>query len=105
VRRIIVTVGVVVASFPVPLLAHPVAQRTVMEEVYEMFETLVSDTPHATQEPSAEVGTAVCEMSVSTRTSPQAEALADDVLLDELPMLDDEIVIAMRFDLCAESSC
>ena len=82
----------------VPLFSHHAAEGTIDQEIYEMIDALVADTPHALWTPPEEMGEGVWEMSLSTRTARQFESMIDDGLLDYLAMLDGEVLITMTFN-------
>ena len=91
-------VSTAMAGFPV--FAHHAAEGMVDEEVYEMIDTLLMDTPHAeiTIDDIATGMTDVTTTTITTNTVTSMENMIDDGLLDYAAMLDGDVEISITFD-------
>ena len=81
-----------------PALSHHAAEGFTDEEVYEMIEALIADTPHASWTPPVDMGGGLTSMTISTPTVRPFESMIDDGLLTYLAMLDGEVVVTMTFN-------
>lgn len=86
----------IVAIVAIPLVAHHAAAGTVDEEVYEMIDALVADTPHASMTLPTTVG-GMTETFISTRTVQSVENLIDDGLLTYGAMLDGQVDVVISY--------
>lgn len=97
-KRLIPATVVVLVLCALPVLSHHAAQGIVDEEVYEMIEALIVDTPHAEWSPPEEMGGGLIETVIATTTARPFETLLDGGLFIYLGMLDGEVVITMTFN-------
>jgi len=83
-----------------PAFGHHAAEGMVDEEVYEMIDTLLMDTPHAemTIDDIATGMTDVTTTTITTNTVTSMENMIDDGLLDYAAMLDGDVEISITFD-------
>jgi hypothetical protein len=90
-------VSTAIAAFPV--FGHHAAEGMVDDEVYEMIDTLLMDTPHAemTSDDIAIGMTDVTTTTITTRSIPQMENILEDGLLDYAAMLDGDVEITIGF--------
>ena len=91
-------VSTAMAAFPV--LGHHAAEGMVDEEVYEMIDTLLTDTPHAemTIDDIAVGMTDVTTTTITTNSVTSMENMIDDGLLDYAAMLDGDVEVVITFD-------
>ena len=97
-RRVIPWTAIALALCALPVLAHHAAEGMTDDEVYEMIEALIIDTPHASWTPPEEMGGGLTSMTISTTTARPLESMIDDGLLTFLAMLDGEVVVTMTFE-------
>ena len=76
--------------------AHHAAEGIVDEEVYEMIDALVADTPHALLDIN-DLGGGMMEIVIQTPTVRSMENMIDDGLLTYLAMLDGEVTLSIAF--------
>ncbi len=90
-------VSTAITAFPV--FAHHAAEGIVDEEVYEMIDSLLADTPHAEMsiDDIANGMTDVTTTTITTRTINQMENMIEDGLLDYAAMLDGEVEVSITF--------
>ena len=91
-------VSTAMAAFPV--FAHHAAEGMVDDEVYEMIDTLLMDTPHATMTTDdIAIGmTDVTTTTITTNSVVSLENMVDDGLLDYAAMLDGTVEVVITFD-------
>jgi hypothetical protein len=97
VKKLLLTAAIssTVAAFPA--LAHHAAEGIVDDEVYEMIDSLVMDTPHADLV-FEDMGTGTTEITLTTRTVSSLENMIDDGLLDLASMLDGDVEVTIGFE-------
>jgi hypothetical protein len=81
-----------------PVFAHHAAEGIVDEEIYEMIDTMVADTPHADLI-FDDMGGGLVEISITTRTTQEMENLIEDGLLTYLGMLDGDVSLTIDFNV------
>ena len=96
-KRAIVAVMGALMLMAMPAFAHHAAEGIVDEEIYEMIDTMVADTPHAELDLSF-IGGGMTEMTITTRTPREMENLLEDGLLTYASMLDGDVTITIDFD-------
>lgn len=79
-----------------PSFAHHAAEGIVDEEIYEMIDSLVANTPHA-EMTLDDLGTGMTEVSMTTNTITAMENMIDDGLLDYAAMLDGSVEVRINF--------
>ena len=84
-----------VASFSCP--AHHAAEGMLDDEVYEMIDSLLVDTPHADMV-LEDLGTGMTTITISTQTVTQIENMIDDGLLDYASLLDGQTSVNITFN-------
>ncbi|MBU0481799.1 MAG: hypothetical protein KKG47_11940 [Proteobacteria bacterium] len=80
-----------------PLFAHHAAEGIVDEEVYEMIDTMIADTPHADMTLD-DIAIGMTEMTITTRTIKSLEVMIDDGLLTYIAMLDGDVSLTIMFN-------
>jgi hypothetical protein len=70
------------------LYAHHAAEGIVDEEVWEMIDALVADTPHTDMELDVDATTGMWEMDITARTVRSMEKMIGDGLMTYLEMMD-----------------
>ena len=95
-KRLIQTLAVALSLVATPALAHHAAEGIVDDEVYEMIDALVADTPHA-EMTLDDLGGGMTEISMTTRTITAMENMIDDGLLDYAAMLDGAVEVRISF--------
>ncbi|MEN8258407.1 MAG: hypothetical protein ABFS09_11155 [Thermodesulfobacteriota bacterium] len=92
-KKIITTFSLCLALAAGPVLAHHPAADIVDQEIYEMIDSMVAETPHADLVFDEEMGnTTITADSVSA-----AEDLIDDGLLATLSLLDEGVTVTITF--------
>lgn len=79
-----------------PLLAHHAAEGIIDDDVYDMIDSLLADTPHADMTTS-DLGSTTT-ITIDTQTVTQLENMIDDGLLDYASLLDGEISLNISFN-------
>ena len=97
-KRLVCWAAIALVLCALPALSHHAAAGMTDEEVYEMIEALIVDTPHASWTPPVDMGGGLTSMTISTTTARPLESLVDDGLLTFLGMLDGEVVVTMTFE-------
>lgn len=87
------TVAMLVA---LPVIAHHMAEGTVDEEIYEMIDALVADTPHAELDFSSVPG--MMTLTIEMDNYRAFERLVDGGFVEDIAMLDGEVSMTMEFD-------
>lgn len=82
----------------VPVFAHHAAEGIVDEEIYEMIDTMVADTPHG-ELTLDDLGGGMTETTITTMTPREMENLIEDGLLTYLGMLDGDVSVTIEFDV------
>jgi hypothetical protein len=77
-------------------LAHHAAEDIVDEDVYEMIDSLVADTPHADMTLD-DLGAGMTETTLTTPTVTAMENMIDDGLLDYAAMLEGDVEVQISF--------
>ena len=95
-RKIFQAAVVAMTITAVPAFAHHAAEGIVDDEVYEMIDSLVADTPHADMT-LEDLGTGMTETTLTTRTITAMENMIDDGLLDYAAMLDGQVEVRINF--------
>ena len=82
-----------------PVFAHHAAEGIVDDEVYEMIDAVLMDTPHAemTVDDIATGMTEVTTTTITTRTVTQLENMIDDGILNYASMLDGDVEVNISF--------
>lgn len=88
---------VVLALAALPLMGHHAAEGIIDEDIYEMIDAMVEDTPHADWDGPMDMGGGVTEMTIETSTVVGVERLVDDGLLSYASMLDGDVSVAIDF--------
>jgi hypothetical protein len=91
-------VSTAMAAFPV--FGHHAADGIADDEVYEMIDTLLMDTPHAemTVDDIAVGMNDVTTTTITVQAIPQLENMVDDGILDYAAMLDGEVDVNISFN-------
>ena len=95
-RKIVQAAVVAMAFTAAPAFAHHAAEGIVDDEVYEMIDSLVADTPHADMT-LEDLGTGMTEMTLTTPTITAMENMIDDGLLDYAAMLAGSVEVRIDF--------
>ena len=95
-NKTLIALTVILALGTVPAFGHHAAEGIVDDEVYEMIDSLVADTPHADMT-FENMGGAV-QMTITTHNVRIMENLVDEGLLTYFSMLDGDVQIAISFD-------
>ena len=96
-RNFLIATVLCLALFSVPALSHHAAEGIVDEEIYEMIDGMIDDTPHA-ELTLDDLGGGMTEMTITTRTVTSMETMLDDGLLTYLSMLDGDVSVMIAFD-------
>ena len=96
-RKMFQAAAVAMAFTAVPAFAHHMAEDIVDDDVYEMIDSLVADTPHADMT-LEDIGTNMTETTLTTRTVTEMENMIDDGLLDYASMLDGQVEVRINFN-------
>jgi hypothetical protein len=78
-------------------MAHHAADGMVDDEVYDMIDELVTDTPHSDMT-LVDITETMTDMTITTRTTVQLENMIEDGLLTYIAMLDGTVTIDISFD-------
>ncbi|PLX99624.1 MAG: hypothetical protein C0623_09000 [Desulfuromonas sp.] len=97
-KKMYVTLVGILLCVAMPVFAHHAAEGIVDEEIYEMIDTMVADTPHADLV-FDDMGGGMTELTVTTRTPREMENLLEDGLLTYAAMLDGDVSITIEFDV------
>lgn len=84
--------AILILMFSTAVIAHHPAEGIVDEEVYEMIDTLVADTPHATLDLNT------MDPTITTQTIVSLDKMLDDGLLDYIGMLDGDVTVIIEFN-------
>lgn len=84
--------AILILMFSTAVIAHHPAEGIVDEEVYEMIDTLVADTPHAT------LDLTTMDPTITTQTIVSLDKMLDDGLLDYIGMLDGDVTVIIEFN-------
>jgi hypothetical protein len=98
-RLIYITAALCFSVFVLPAMAHHMAAGIVDEEIYEMIDTMVADTPHATLDLSqvADGGMVTTILTIETDAAKFLEDMIAEGLMDYFPMLDGEITVLIEY--------
>ena len=96
-KRICILTGLIIFLGTGLAFAHHAAEGIVDEEIYEMIDTMVADTPHA-ELTLDDLGSGMTELTIETRTSVAMENLLEDGLLTYIGMLDGEVRVEIDFE-------
>ena len=77
--------------------AHHAAQGIVDDEVYEMIDSLIANTPHADMTID-DLVSGMSTVTITTQTVTQTENMIDDGLLDYASMLDGDTSVNITFN-------
>lgn len=91
-------VSMILALVAFPVMGHHAADGIIDEEIYDMIDAMVADTPHATWEGPIDMGGGMTEMTIETSTLVGVERMVDDGLLTYASMLDGEVEVVIEFD-------
>ena len=83
--------------FVVPAYAHHAAEGIVDEDVYEMIDAMVADTPNADLN-FEEMPSGGMETTITTQTVQSLENMLDDGLLTTISMLDGDVSVTIEFE-------
>ena len=99
-QKLLTAALVSTAMAALPAFGHHAAQGMVDDEVYEMIDTLLMDTPHAemTVDDIAIGMTDVTTTTITTNSVVSMENMIDDGLLDYAAMLDGDVQVVITFD-------
>lgn len=78
------------------LYAHHPAEGIVDEEVYDMIDSMVADTPHA--DITFDMMEDVMETTITSRTIVSLDRMLEDDLLSYVNMLDGDVSVSMDFN-------
>lgn len=78
-------------------MAHHASEGMVDDEVYEMIDGLVAETPHSDMT-LVVVSDSMTDMTITARTTVQLENMIEDGLLTYIAMLDGTVTIDISFD-------
>ncbi len=92
---ICVVASIAIASFPA--FSHHAAEGMVDEDVYDMIDSLIADTPHADMTID-DLGTGMTTITIETQTVTQTENMIDDGLLDYASLLDGDTSVNITFN-------
>ena len=93
----LIIAAIMFALCSVPVFAHHAAEGYTDDEVYEMIEGLVADTPHADMT-IADLGAGMTESTLTAPTTVSLEKMLDEGLLTYLQMLDGEVTVTIVFN-------
>ncbi len=96
-RNLLIATVLCLALFSAPAFSHHAAEGIVDEEIYEMIDVMVADTPHG-ELTLDDLGGGMTEMTITTRTVNSMETMLDDGLLTYISMLDGEVSLTIDFD-------
>jgi len=96
-KTVVAIVGMLILV-AIPVFAHHAAEGIVDEEIYEMIDIMVADTPHGDLTLD-DLGGGMVEMTITTRTPREMESLLEDGLLTYAAMLDGDVSITIDFDV------
>ncbi len=90
-------VSVILALIALPVMGHHPAEGIVDDEVYEMIDALVADTPHAELDPDdmGDMNVLTNETTIEAPSLMSLERMIDDGLLEYAAMLDGNVTIAI----------
>jgi len=94
VQLIAITLAVAVGGVA---FGHHAAEGIVDEEIYEMIDSMVADTPHADLI-FDDLGGGMTEIVIDTMMVTILENLIDDGLLTYASMLDGDVTVSITFD-------
>lgn len=94
VALVVVSLVISVAAVAV---AHHAAAGIVDEDIYEMIDALVADTPHG-EMTAIPVGGTSMEITISQVTLVSVERMIDEDLLTYASMLDGDVTVEIAFD-------
>ena len=97
-KKTIFVVVAIMVLIAMPVFAHHAAEGIVDEEIYEMIDSMVADTPHADLV-FDDMGGGMTEISITTRTTQEMENLLEDGLLTYLGMLDGDVSLTIDFEV------
>ena len=78
-------------------VAHHAAAGIVDEDIYDMIDALVADTPHG-EMLLDDLGSGMMEISIDQVTLVSVERMIEDDLLTYASMLDGEVTVQIAFD-------
>ncbi len=96
-KKICLLAGLIMLLGTGQAFAHHAAEGIVDEEIYEMIDTMVADTPHA-ELTLDDLGSGMTELTVETRTAVAMENLLEDGMLTYISMLDGEVRVEIDFE-------
>jgi hypothetical protein len=82
-------------TLALPVVAHHMAEGIVDEEIYEMIDAMVADTPHGDMT-FEDLGGGMTEIGIVTRV-PDLERMVADGLMDYVAMLDGDVIMTIDF--------
>ena len=99
-KKLLTAALVSTAMAAIPVLGHHAAEGMVDDEVYDMIDTLLMDTPHAemTTDEIAVGMTDVTTTTITTNSVVSMENMIDNGLLDYAAMLDGDVEVVITFD-------
>jgi hypothetical protein len=83
------------ALFALPVIAHHMAEGIVDEEIYEMIDTMVADTPHGDFS-LEDLGSGMTDIDIVTRVQ-DIEMMVEEGFLDALAQLDGSVTMTIDF--------
>jgi len=98
-RLIYITVALCFTVFAMPVMAHHMAEGIVDEEIYEMIDTMVADTPHASLDLTqvADGGMLTTTLTIETSAAKFLEDMIADGIMDYFPMLDGDVTVIIEY--------
>ena len=97
-KKMLIAVIICLTMGATPLFAHHAAEGVVDEEVYEMIDTMIADTPHADMVLAENSETGMWEMTITSPNLRSLENMIDDGLLTYVSMLDDVLSTTLEFN-------
>ena len=91
------TVILLTSFASISAFAHHPAADIVDEDIYEMIDSMVADTPHADLTFDSMGSDDTTEILISTRSVVELDNLLDDGLIDYVAMLDGDVSVTINF--------
>jgi len=96
-KKILCAIVACLALSAAPLFAHHAAEGIVDEEVYEMIDSMIADTPHA-EMTLDDIAIGMTEMTITTPNVRSLETMIDDGILTYISMLDGDVSLTIDFN-------
>ena len=95
-KKFLIALSAAAAVSAAPAFAHHPAADIVDDEIYEMIDSMVMDTPHADLTFEDDMGGST-DITLTTTTVSAMENMIDDGLLDAAAMLDGDVDVNISF--------